>query len=269
MKTRGFTLLEVLVSMTIVGMLCMLLANIAGGTQKVVGETTRRLDADGQAQLVFGRMGADIAGMPRRADIPVSISLNSGTAAFTFFSEVPSVSGSRGLSVVSYCMKNDSSSGAPVKGNKTSLLRASKGLEWTDTGFMGTAANGTPVSMSDTAVSQLTDADYDVLASGVIRMNIGCQLKDGSIPGTLAAADVSRIAAIVVTLVALDESTVKVLTPEQITAIADTFGEAQSGKLAAGDWEATARNPDNFPGIPRHAAAALRVYQHFFPIHSF
>jgi prepilin-type N-terminal cleavage/methylation domain-containing protein len=272
-ESLGFTLIELMVAVAILAMICVLLAKLTEDTQNVTGPNLRRLDVDGQSQLAFDRLFLDFTGMPLRGDVPCLIqNTTDGSPLLRFLSTIPSSSGNRGLSVISYRMGKDTGSGAPVTSGYLCLQRASKGADWAQS-LMGSKANGSPVTFADLPSTLIaSDSDYDVLAEGIVRMMITCRRSDtgamtSSFPvNTAGESDLSKVSGIVVSLVALDPRSLKLLSPTQVDAIAAMFPAPADGSLPAQSWETIARNPGTFPGYPKAVAQSFRVYQRFFPV---
>lgn len=66
----GFTLLEVLLAMTVLGIVMTMLSLSLSGTIKVVDGTTRREEIDHQAQTALRRLSEDLAAAVQTKDIP-------------------------------------------------------------------------------------------------------------------------------------------------------------------------------------------------------
>ncbi len=93
---NGFTLVEILVATTVLILLVLLVTRLTDSTSKVTIGSRKHMDADGQARVVFDRMGYDFAKMPRRADLDCIFSNqiasnppNAPNDAMYFYSEAP------------------------------------------------------------------------------------------------------------------------------------------------------------------------------------
>lgn len=178
------------------------------------------------------------------------------------------------------------------------------------TNFMGLKADGRPVrfASSDTNFSSSllpsppsgSNANsFDVLAPGVLQMAIGYQLRPDNQPVVLKSGasltnaqgqvvysppvrgttgspadrdiDLSRVASIVVGVVAIDLDSLSLLSAADANALSAQFAPSalQNGQLPSEAWASTLNTlftsgPGSLP-----ARQALRIYQRFYPVNSF
>ena len=92
-RRAGFTLLEVMVAIAILGIIVVAIAQIVGTASSLTTLDDKHIDADGQARTVFDRMANDFARMVKRNDVDY-IFFKASTAGVTgtndtmfFFSE--------------------------------------------------------------------------------------------------------------------------------------------------------------------------------------
>ena len=78
---RGFSLVELLVSMLILGFMMAMIGAVLQGIANSTSLTQGHVTADAEAGLVFGRIGRDLAAMPNRNDIDSVFYKNTGTSA--------------------------------------------------------------------------------------------------------------------------------------------------------------------------------------------
>lgn len=286
---RGFTLVEVLVAILILALLCLILGSLTSNMQRILRYSLRRMDSDEMAQLALARLSTDIQGMFPRRDIPFSVSTGTSPGPFLgIITAVPtaatSVPGNRMIAAVYYRVANDQDSGAIFRTGHLTLQRAAKTITNTQAGFLGVDTTNTPVLFSGLpAALQPASSDYDVLADGVIAVNVSLQrTSDGHVVAAPATAtnstvladgdpDISKISALVVTLLVLDRQSFALLNPAQVTTIASKFPPPQesdllSGKLAAEEWTTIADDSTQFPGLPPPAVQSLRIYQRIIPL---
>jgi prepilin-type N-terminal cleavage/methylation domain-containing protein len=283
-RSEGFSLVELLVAMAVLAIIGLIIVQLTSSTANVTRLSNRSIDASAQARLAFDRIGLDLKSLVRRDDIdleagnPISATRSD---VLLFFSSVTSQASSlstwqnRGLSLVAYRIAlhpdnlNKKQEAIPCLVRAGKAMPWAKSSSWSASGFMGLKGNGLPVRLDDdasafpsdllpTAPSATTASDYDVLASGVIRIVVGFQLYpdkklvtllDGStIPGgstgqgqivysppvktlvtkdglstSVKYIDVSRISAVVIGLVTLDLENAQLLSAEQINTISQKF----------------------------------------------
>ncbi len=146
-RTRsGFTLIEVLVSITVLGLIMVGVSQMMNGAINATLGGYKHLDADTQARLVLDRMAFDISKITKRTDVDYFFQKNATTAGTTpgndqmaFYSEsggyypaavTPATQGGN-VSLVGYMIDTMS----PTTGLYSStgipqLVRLSKGLTW-------------------------------------------------------------------------------------------------------------------------------------------
>jgi hypothetical protein len=213
-----------------------------------------------------------------------------------FLSTIMSSEGDRNLSMIAYRIDHNNDNGG-----YTCLLRAGKPVTWAKSAkFMGLNTNGVPIrfSTSDTDFDNTllsADLDFDVLAPGVLQMTIGYQLCNDNQPVTLVSgatasgnaqgdlvyslpirtltasdgttkaiyADLSRVASIVVGIVAIDTENLKLLSANSTTTLSQAFATPPNGKLPVQAWASVA---NGLTYIPLPARQAIRVYECFYPL---
>jgi prepilin-type N-terminal cleavage/methylation domain-containing protein len=182
LRHRGFTLVELVVSITVLVLVMVTVAQIVSDTQRISTASEKSLGADSEARMVFDRIAVDVALMVKRVDVDYLLNRQAINDSLFFYSEAPAfpVSGStiqqqNSVALVGYRINS-----------QYQLERLGKGLTWnaipsdgmvflTYASFPLTASS-TPVSGSTlltafpTVVnSGSTDANYHVLGPDVFR----------------------------------------------------------------------------------------------------
>lgn len=296
-KTRGFTLLEILIGVVILAIIGIMIAQLIAVTGRATRMSNVGIDAAAQARLAFDRMGLDFAALVKRNDVDFFATNSFGPGppySLMFLAEVTSpgiaATNNRGVSLVGYQIDTPSDYATP------SLLRGSVPLAWTgpnSQGITGLQTNGLPVPISALPVT-LNAQDFDVLAPAIIRTVIGFQLfpndeeidlADGDkvvargqvvySPPILydkngdrsSQVDRSQISSLVVGLVAIDPEVIKRLNSSQVSALADCFPTPSNGELPVSTWTPISENATALPpAVPLPARQSLRVFQRAFPI---
>jgi prepilin-type N-terminal cleavage/methylation domain-containing protein len=210
----GFTLVEMMAAIAVLGLLVLLIANLFSSATTVTRLSTVRLDADTQARLVFDRMAADFAWMLRRPDVDFHFLKQNDNAGppsappysdtFFFFSEVPGYFSS---SETSANESNTSLVGYRINSTTFQLERMAWGLTWDlDTysfplvyltynstttyaplAASTIAASGANWAGIDSSTYNTTDntattpgGNFHVLGDSVFRMEYCFLLKDGT-----------------------------------------------------------------------------------------
>jgi type II secretory pathway pseudopilin PulG len=139
--STAFTLVELLVSMTVLTLLIVAVSQMVSGTTTISTSNRQHLDADGQARLVFDRMALDFARMVKRPDVDyifkdASVVTQPGNDKFFFYSEAPAyfdpaddpaaatAAAQSSLALIGYRINS------ATQANPYQLARLSKGLTW-------------------------------------------------------------------------------------------------------------------------------------------
>ncbi|XHR30484.1 MAG: type II secretion system protein J [Chthoniobacteraceae bacterium] len=198
----GFSLVELLVSVSVLTLLAVIVAGMVNATVSLSVTGRRHLDADSEARQVFDSLAQDFGNMVGRSDVDCVFAKQSGNDAFFFFSEAPAFysgttapSAKNTVALVGYRINPDDSS--PV------LDRLGKSLTWdgkavdqntpggvpflsgtapdfdttsTITGIWG-ATIGTPATRFNGS-----DENFHVIADQVLRFEVCFYVKDLTSP---------------------------------------------------------------------------------------
>ena len=201
--SSGFTFVEILVSSVILLLLLGMVAQLTQNTTATSTNSRKRMDADGQARMIFDRMANDFAGMVKRTDVDYIFAKQIGNDSLFFYSEAPAYFNTSGTAATGYAAKSTVALVGYRINSNLQLERLGKGLTW-DGATVGvnpgsavfltyTSGTATPDPHSaiignwpsiGTASLNFTDgadADYHVLADQAYRLEISFILNDGSI----------------------------------------------------------------------------------------
>ncbi len=313
-KRGGFTLVELMVALAVLALLIVILASVIEAASRTIRISDRRIDSTSQTRLVFSCLATDLSHLIKRLDMPVTAqnAAVGATNLLCFFSGVASAdpngnAGDRNISVIAYQVATNANNLGPDNNPRPCLIRAGKAIPWSTTGYFGLDSTGLPISFSSasfppTLVPQ--QADFDVLAQGVIRMVIGFQLYPDNQPATLqdgtsvanaigqvvysppvrpvtayggtptttgtSVVDLNRISSVVVGIVVIDQNNLQQLTAVQVASLESQFSVPTNDTLPVASWGATVNSPAALPStVPLPARQALHVFQSFFPITPF
>jgi prepilin-type N-terminal cleavage/methylation domain-containing protein len=286
-RTPGFSLVELLVAVTVLALLGAVVVQMMGTTSRTVRLSNQIVDTASQARLVFDCLGTDLSALIKRPDVPFeALNATSGTTnLLRFVSNVPSASSSltsttnRSTSLVTYQVAPHTDNAA-----RPCLVRAGKAIAWSNTGYFGLdPSTGLPLAFSSASFPATLlpqTADFHILAPGVIRVIVGFQLYPDNQSVTLqngtqianargqvfysppvrsavsygggATAlqiDLSRISALVVGLVVIDLDSLRLLNADQVNALAAAFPVPTQNPqpLPVAAWGSTATQPSSLP----------------------
>lgn len=302
---RGFSLVEILVAISILALIGVFLSQMIAATSSSISVSNRAIDAAGQARLALDRISLDIAALVRRSDTDFR-GQNSAPASnmLQFLSQIPAAAAAgtdnRRISVIGYRL------GAhPDNDNRACLLRGGKSVAWNDKGYLGLRDDGIPVRFGDpefpAKLLPTATSDFDIVAQGVIRLAVAYQLYPDNLPITLEdgtnfpnsqgqlvysppirlvtpkgggsavkIVDLGRVSALVVGVVVLDLQSLRLVDAAQIDQLAGAFPLPGNNILPETAWAPLAeQTAAGSSPVPLPVRQALRVAQRFYPITPF
>jgi prepilin-type N-terminal cleavage/methylation domain-containing protein len=246
---RAFTLVELLVSLAVLSVLVVLLAQVITLTGQAIAINTTKLDAAKQARLFFDRLATDLALRPRRTDLGMQFLSVAGSDSFQFYSQVDGYSGTRHIAAVGYRI-------GTVNGNISGLERGATGTDW--------LASGNPlIFLPKASVPPPPDSDYELLAAGIFRLEICYLLNTGALT-TVPKSDFSNVSALVVAIGVLDENSRKILSDAQLSQLAGALKDVTDLHDPISIWNTELTGTGFASGIPPRAVKNLRLYQRIF-----
>ncbi len=204
--TSGFTLLELMVAISVLVMLCGLVMQLMGSATRLTGNARQTADCDSQARFALSQIAHDLAHRIRRIDVDGVVRKTVGNDQFFFFSEtpgyLPNVTNPTDVSPTSLVGYRLTQRNSKSLGSVFQLERCAMALPWND-GVGGTRAlpfvaldatrkpiPSTTLSGSDGqggggTFSGIVTGDssnqifFQELASNVIRFEVALLLKQG------------------------------------------------------------------------------------------
>lgn len=251
---RAFTLLEVLVSVSILTVILLLFTQIIG----VVSETWRagvaRADNFAQARVVLGLIERDVQAMVLRPDLPAFVD-DSGKTACAFYTRYPGIGTGRRLSLISYELTG---------------AAADPKLQRADYGFAFTGATG-PAGprYGDTAkLADLGETTRQPLVEAVLAFKVQFIRVDGQLAAAYKynSADplaVDNTTAVVISMVVLDSGAHGLArSSNSLSTVAATFdGAPPTGETYAQHWRGLLSSGDLPANIPKPVSRGLRAFE--------
>ena len=210
-ELAAFTLVELLVAMSILVLLLAMVTQLVSSASQVTIQSSKRLDADTQARMLFDRMAIDFANIVKRPDVDTLFYKATGNDKMFFFAQAPAyydsainATAKSNFALVGYRV-TDQNGDAANFASAYSLERLGKGLAWSGTPS-GSTAPGSVVFASGTATPTNTlpgnwgtdigsaapytgTSDfYHVVANQVLRMEVCFQVKDLTNPNATSVA---------------------------------------------------------------------------------
>src|ERR1041384_951057 len=234
-SNRGFTLVELLVSIAVLIVLVLLVGRLFSSAATITASGNKRMTADAQLRPLFDRMAVDFSQMIKRSDVDYylksSANAEAGNDQLAFYSAVagyyPSSGSQSPISVVGYRINSISGS---TSFNK--LERMSKGLVWNGVSTTDTPIVFLPLTISGTwpaATSSAADpqGDYELIAPYVFRFEYYYLLKNGSFSvtpwntsaGHSSVSGMQDVSAISVCIAAIDPKSRVLISDSQLTTL--------------------------------------------------
>jgi prepilin-type N-terminal cleavage/methylation domain-containing protein len=252
-QCAAFTLIEMLVAMSILALLVLVVGQIINMTSQSVAINSKKLDGMGQVRMALDWIGLDIVGRLNRTDVGhgcVKVDNNSNDA-LGFYSEVDAYSGGRRIAAVGYRIQEPNP--APTRGQPFQLERGVEGTDWALTG-------GVRFSQ---AFPVIDNANYEVLADSILRIEF-CYLKTDGTLSNFAATDLSDVSAIVVALAVLDSTSRKIVGASELDQLSKALPDSTDGQDPISAWHAAYAGTNFASGVPRPAIEGLRFAQRYF-----
>jgi type II secretory pathway pseudopilin PulG len=285
--SAAFTLVELLVSLGVLGLLILVIAQLFNGATMTATGSRKHLDADSVARAVFDRMAADFERMLKRPDVDYDFNAGQPVANGTndsmyFYAETPGYPGASGtqastVSLVGYRINS-----------QFQLERLGQRLAWTGTGAMTylNSAGGSPTGIiANDFASVITATDptssnyfYNVVGDGVFRMEIGFLRSDGSFSSTpylppyttVDGTGMGGVVAVVVAIAVLDPASKRISSTQQLGEAAGVLQtvtlSSSNSALMDSSWNYKWNSAINShaTGVPPAVASQVRIYQRYF-----
>ena len=251
-SSGGFTLLELMVAISVLVMLCGLVMQLMGSATRLTSTSKQASDCDAEARFALAQIANDLGHRIRRSDVDAFVEKNKGNDRFFLFSETPgwmpnSKEQASTVSLIGYRVYN------PPGTSSYQLQRLAKGLPWTSgterslpfvaldamqrpiqtTTLAGTNEKGAGGTFpSVLANNQSADSFYQVLAENVIRFEVSLLRKPNPLnPASLGISPVvpnneavmelasygfTRLSAVVISLAIVDSQNMAKLSPQDL-----------------------------------------------------
>lgn len=298
-SSSGFTLLELMVAISILVMLCGLVMQLMGSATRLTSTSKQASDCDSEARFALAQIAHDLGHRIRRSDVDAFVDKSRGNDRFFFFSETPGWAPNLSeqnkpstVSLVGYRVYN------PPGSSSYQLQRLAKGLPWTSsterslpfvaldstqkpilsTTLAGPGSNGAGGTFPDVLTNkQSEDRFYQVLAENVIRfevtlirkpdplnpssVNISPVVSDNETVMELTSYGFSRLSAVVISLAIVDSQNIARLSAEDLVT-SSSFNDTIPNaypRLPMDEWNIIFSQQSS--GWPRPLKSGIRFYQ--------
>jgi type II secretory pathway pseudopilin PulG len=294
-RVSAFTLLEVLTSCVVLGLLVVLVAQLVNGFTSTSANSRKQIESDNSSRTVLNALATDLEKMVQRTkgDVDGVFSKQGGNDQLFFFSEAPgyialsSIPEKSTISLIGYRILEVSDS----LGSKLQLQRLGKALTWSQNNIVFHPISvdaSQQTDSSDAIASIINGADgYHVVSEDIFRIEFCFMTNSGGYfepskgwkpwgdDNNDGVANIKDVSAVVVTIASLDQAsrslvkqmgTLASALPDSSLSTDPTNPTIDPSLLPAALWKQKIESPD-FPsaaGIPQLAASALRVYHRVY-----
>ena len=276
-RQDAFTLVEMLVALAVLAVLVVLMAQVLNQVSETISRATQHTQSDTEAEVIFDRMGDDIAQIINRSDVDslfIGVSTNSGNNDQMYFYSHGAGFSTNGtnsspVTLISYLVTNNA------------LVRLGISKSWDDITFITPSNTETVFNGSSPLTNSGNSANYfHVIGPSVFRMEIALLMEPGSTnangttngnntyanigSGSNSWHGLTNVSSIVVALGILDQTSRKLTTTQQLTNLAAAFPNATTnGGIPIGVWST---NFYSVPQVPQIVLSQTRIYQRSFPV---
>jgi len=301
--TRAFTIVEVLVAITVLTLLVAMLGQLLINATAASSISSNHMESDARVRLLFERMSADFSHIVKRTDIDYFLkspsytewtsststvttpsNLQSGNAndQIAFFSEVAGYSDVTGVqqnsvSLVAYRVN--------TTGSAPCIERLGKALAWTagTTGispvaFMPVTISATWPQATLTPTSSGTsdpayDPDYETVVPNAFRFEYYYLLRNGSLSSTpwitptdTALNGLADVAGIGVVVAVTDHKSTALVSTASLKTLAGQMADFSTSITSVGALQQNWGNTVSASALPAAVKNGIRVYEQVFSI---
>jgi prepilin-type N-terminal cleavage/methylation domain-containing protein len=283
----GFTLVEVLVSISVLGLMMVGVAQMLNSAMSATLGGYKHIDADTQARMVLDRMAYDISKITKRSDVDYYFQKNTGNDQMAFFSE----SGGYYPSDITTSTPESDVSLVGYRINSTSnqLERLSKGLIWNGVNDSAPSMVYLPQTIPSTwpqVVGTGTDSNYQTIGDQIFRLEY-CFLVQNRFTTTNATTTLATsttlsdtpyvspdtsitgmqdVVAVVVSIAVLDTESRALVSNTALQTASSNLPDVSGTSIATSGLPSTiwkAKLLSTGLGLPKAAASQVRFYQRY------
>lgn len=260
-KNRGFTLMELMVTMAILTVILTMALQVTDSTRTSIRVSEAKSMNDAAARKVFDQMKMDFSQMMVREDARIEFETQDGNDEFAFLAHSRgltsgSSAGERMASLVSYQLTYDS-----VRGFE--LMRGTLGHDFA-------SASTDSLNLNPDRLFQTIPADnLQALSKNILRLEVEYLVQGVSsiTRETVPPKTSENLKGVIVTLVTLDDRGRRTVGVNRLQTLASKFPDAPgSGADTLKRWS-TIRDEmakSGFSGLPKDSLQSVRCYQRTF-----
>ncbi len=256
----GFTLIELIVSMAILGIIVLMALQVIDMSRNAIRISAAKSNNDTIARRVFDQIGRDLSQMVLRDDARIEFNSKAGNDQIAFLVNKRGLSaaadvGDRPVSLISYELVHDAALGER-------LLRGSLGYKFADK--VGDALK-LDASQKFPAIPA---NNLQSVTNNIIRMEIEYLIRGntGITREITAPATTQNLCGLVISIVTLDDRSLRVIEVARLPDIAGKFTDATSSKNTLETWSKIRDDlaASGLSGVPKASLRSIHCYQRTF-----
>ncbi|SDT88593.1 Verru_Chthon cassette protein C [Verrucomicrobium sp. GAS474] len=247
-RRGGFTLVEVLVAITVLTLITTLLTQMMGTAQKVSNVVQQRINNFTKARALLDLLARDLSAGLYRSDLAVYPAGSQTTIAFYTLRPGASSAATRNLALVQYSI--DATSTDSI------LKRSDLSIGW--------GSQAKDVSFGDATLTNLARVTPSDTASGVVGLQIRFVMADGTTQSTYANTVDNPLRAIGVTLAVVDDESLKRMTPAELLSLRGTLASAAPANYTVKEaWQKSLDGSFDWAAYPASLRNGLQIFERF------
>ncbi len=258
----AFTLIEMMVVMAILGVFLSMTGIVSQGAIDMNNRAKSRVSSERNASAFIQQFRMDQEMRLIRTEARPRIEKNKGNDEFSLFTlrqgyALHSSTADRRVSLVGYRIENHQ------------LERAAVGFAFGSDTARPSDASGT-LSLKDMPANgpeSPPDTAFQTIAPGILRLEFSFLIRENgkSVLRAGPPADLTRIEAVVATLVTLDPYRRRPLDDSMLKSLSAQFPDAEDNEMPMEKWTAIAANlAAQLPSLPKSALTEVRVHHGIF-----
>ena len=254
---RGFTILELLVSICVLAILVLIMAQIVGMVSDTWRAGKTRVDNFAQARLALGMLDRDVRSGVFLPGLGAFVNADGTGGACALYTRMPGSEGDRKLSLVEYAMSGTTTPG---------LVRSDYGLDYSTSSR--TLSFGSGDKLPDLGKAEAQEIARGVFAFAWQFIDGGGQVTDSFSSDPDHPANTATTKALVVSLAVLDEDALRLADETGTLALltARTAGTPLSGGIFADFWSDRVLDAGFLETLPQPVRRGVRFFKRVIPI---
>jgi prepilin-type N-terminal cleavage/methylation domain-containing protein len=262
-RRKGFTLIEMMTALTVLSLMMVMLGQILQMVGMAWTNGEKNVNNFTKARAMLDMFSKDIQSGVFRNDL-AAFPLAGATTSASFYTQRPGVPSTndpeRYVSLVQYDYNPDQSTSI----NMTTLQRGDMAISWDASPTVLPFGNTTDFN-GDTVTPRNT-------APGVVDYKLLFVYANGTVSTTYTYSTTNPLRAVGLTLLVVDDQTLKLLTTSEVTALRTAFdlpAVTTGTRSVKADWENYLATGMSWSSYPKSLGVGLKVFERYVPVTGF